>query len=65
MTVRPEGANHQWRKTAHDRALGIHDHHPAQHLDRRLGVFELDLPMFTMSTQPVGHHLGLGWIATS
>jgi hypothetical protein len=30
-----------------------------------LGVFELDLPMFTLSTQPVGHHLGLGWIATS
>ena len=51
--------------TEHDRALGIHDHHPAHHLDRRLGVFELDLPMFTSSTRPVGHHLGLGWIATS
>ena len=51
--------------TEHDRALGIHDHYPAQHLDRRLGVFELDLPMLTLSTQPVGHHLGLGWIATS
>jgi hypothetical protein len=40
------------------RALGIHDHHPAQHLDRRLAVLELDLSMFTLSTQRVGHHLG-------
>src|ERR1700722_7836944 len=51
--------------TEHDRALGIHDHHPAQHLDRRLGVFELDLLMFTLSTQPVRHQLAVSWIATS
>jgi hypothetical protein len=31
---------------------------PFNFLDRRLGVFELDLPMFTLSIQPVGHHLG-------
>jgi len=51
--------------TEHDRALGIHDHHPAQHLDRRLCVFKLDLPCSTLSTQSVGHHLGLGCIAIS
>src|SRR3981189_2561667 len=32
--------------TEHDRALGIHYHPPAQHLDRRLCVFKLDLPRF-------------------
>src|SRR5258706_9256658 len=51
--------------TEHDRALGIHDHHPAQHLDRRSVSSSSIFPC-----SPCPHSQSViiwaaGWIATS